>query len=226
MQSWSEEDRLLEVKKAIGYITGISNGSESNSVDYVEYAKLRLSHDCKHEERLLCWFINCISKRMPKKCEECGDWYREKIMEKVQVKCAVCNIANHGCKPNSVKAWLCGECVNFMIDTENNIVKRRGRSILDIVRDDLVENTKDLIGNTKDHNAERGTDVGTMGDTKGNTERGEITDVNARRNEELKENEAEANGAYNSGGGGGREMSWMCWRIMLMMMKMGLQMYP
>ena len=83
---------------------------------------------------------------MPNKCEECGDWYREKMMEKVQVKCAVCNIANHGCKPNSVKAWLCGECVNFMIDTENNIVKKRGRSILDIVRVDLVENTKDLIG--------------------------------------------------------------------------------
>ena len=54
MQSWSEEDRLLKVQKAIGYITEISDGSENNSVDYVDYARLRLSCDCKHEERLLC----------------------------------------------------------------------------------------------------------------------------------------------------------------------------
>ena len=170
----------MKVQKAIGYITEISDGSENNSVHYVDYARLRLSRHCKHEERLLCWFINCIGKRMPKKCEECGDWYREKMMEKVQMKCAVCNIANHGCKPNNVKAWLCCECVNFVTDAENSVAERHGRSILDLVRDDLVENTKDLTKNTKDHNAERGTDVGTTGDTKGNTEKSEITDVNVR----------------------------------------------
>merc|ERR1711915_1095806 len=139
MKSWSEEDRLLKVQKAIGYITEISDGSENNSVDYGGYARLRLSCDCKHEERLLCWFINCISKRMPKKCEECGDWYKEKMLEKVQLKCAVCNIANHGCKPNNVKTWLCCECVNFMIDTENSIVKEQGKSILDVDERDKHE---------------------------------------------------------------------------------------
>ena len=119
-------------------------------------------------------------------------------MEKVQMKCAVCNIANHGCKPNNVKAWLCYECVNFMIDTENSIAREQGKSILDVVRDDLVENTKDLIENTEDHNDEKGTDVGTIGDTRGNMEGGEVTDVNAGRNEDLNENEAEATDEYNS----------------------------
>ena len=85
-------------------------------------------------KKLLNCLIVSMLKRLPRKCEEYGDWYIE-IGENVsqnppQLRCFICNIGNHGCGENSVKNWICVDCKS-VIEYGGNLIELMRHTALD-----------------------------------------------------------------------------------------------
>ena len=91
LQAMDRKEQNKKLKEAINFL---------NHNDQYVSKKIKAVVDVDY---LMNWFIYSLHKRMPKKCEECNDWYHAEIGKVHKLRCLICDIGNHGCKENHVR---------------------------------------------------------------------------------------------------------------------------
>ena len=79
---------------------------------------------------------------MPKKCEDCREWYKTEMGKKPEMSCNLCDTGLHGCNKKdydmriSVLAGLCYECLDKLGKPENMFAIKTGLIIASTIKKD------------------------------------------------------------------------------------------
>ncbi|CAL4126736.1 unnamed protein product [Meganyctiphanes norvegica] len=131
METWNDKDGKL--RQAITFL------NERNR-------KIEEKMEKQTQGDLVNWLIYSLHKRMPKKCEECKDWYHTNIGDKPKLRCILCNNGNHGCvkiiMSKTIKglSWVCPEC--------NKTVEDEQEYMVELAKEDIMNKNRKNTGGT------------------------------------------------------------------------------
>ena len=99
-QTWTEKENYII--EAINFVGEGENGDKLRTLNFDE---------------LVAYLVFIINTRMPKKCKECEEWYRNEMGTEPQMRCMLCNIGLHSCNKINENSkitglvWMCCECL-------------------------------------------------------------------------------------------------------------------
>merc|ERR1712105_495653 len=114
----SRVDKKKLIIEAINSIDENENNEENNDENNEENNENNEGLNDLHEEDLIGYVIFSINSRMPKKCQDCREWYKTEMGKKPEMSCNLCDTGMHGCNKKdtdiSALAGLCNECLDTL----------------------------------------------------------------------------------------------------------------